>query len=63
MDANVGAEFILFVRDRETGRLVFNADAIRALGLSPIELQQRGYGLSNDIASPALAPESEQVAG
>jgi hypothetical protein len=41
MQMNAVAEVSLFVRDRETGRLVFNSEAIRALGLSPVELKQR----------------------
>lgn len=46
----------LFVRDRVTGRLVFNPKAIEALGLSPTELAQRGYPLDGEVASPGEGP-------
>ena len=58
----VDAEVSLFVRDRESGRLVFNSEAIRALGLSPMELLQRGYSLNVETDSPAAAPDNRQVA-
>jgi hypothetical protein len=45
-------EVSLFVRDRITGRLVFNSKAIEALGLSPVELTERGYPVDRE-ASPA----------
>jgi hypothetical protein len=54
------AEVCLFVRDARTGRVVFNAEAIRALGLSPVELRQRGYALGGQVDS---APASETTAG
>jgi hypothetical protein len=40
-------EVRLFVRDRVTGRLVFNSKAIGALGLEPTELAQCGYPLDS----------------
>ena len=40
-------EVSLFVRDPDTGRLVFNSKAIEALGLCPAELAQRGYALDS----------------
>jgi hypothetical protein len=49
----------LFVRDRATGRLVFNAKAIQALGLSPLDLSQRGYPVGDEIAGPAMVPEEQ----
>ena len=58
----VDAEVSLFVRDHETGRLVFNSKAVRALGLSPLELKRRGYSLDLEIASPAIAPDDGPVA-
>jgi hypothetical protein len=36
-------EVILFIRDEQTGRLLFNDRAAQALGLDPIQLQQRGF--------------------
>lgn len=43
MQIEADREVSLFVRDRVTGRLVFNSKAIEALGLSPAELAERGY--------------------
>jgi PAS domain-containing protein len=63
MDRKVDAEVSLFVRDRDTGRLVFNSEALRALGLSPVELKQRGYALKGEISSPAVVPDDGPVAG
>jgi hypothetical protein len=40
-------EVSLFVRDPDTDRLVFSSKAIQALGLSPVELAQRGYLLDS----------------
>jgi hypothetical protein len=45
MQIQADTEVSLFVRDRVTGRLVFNSKAIEALGLKPTELAQRGYNL------------------
>jgi hypothetical protein len=36
---------VLFVRDETTGRLAFNAQALRALGIDPAEARDRGYPL------------------
>jgi hypothetical protein len=33
----------LFVRDEQTGRFILNAKALQALGINPVEAQQRGY--------------------
>jgi hypothetical protein len=33
----------LFVRDERTRRFLFNAKALQALGINPVEAQQRGY--------------------
>ena len=55
----IEAEVSLFVRDRATGRLVFNSKAIEALGLSPTELAQRGYPLDGEVASPVIVPEDQ----
>jgi hypothetical protein len=52
MQIEVDGEASLFVRDRITGRLVFNSKAIEALALSPAELEQRGYPLDREITSP-----------
>jgi hypothetical protein len=56
----VDTEVSLFVRDRVTGRLAFNPNAIKALGLSPTELAQRGYPLDG-VTSPPTVPEDGPV--
>jgi hypothetical protein len=56
-------EVSLFVRDRATGRLVFNSRAIEALGLSPAELAQRGYPLDREIHSLAIMPDDQPLDG
>lgn len=61
MQIQADTEVTLFVRDRVTGRLVFNSKAIEALGLQPKELVQRGYPLDGEIASPAIVPEEGPV--
>ena len=33
----------LFVRDEQSRRFVFNAKALQALGIDPMEAKQRGY--------------------
>jgi hypothetical protein len=43
MQIETVTELSLFVRDRVTGRLVFNPKAIEALGLKPTEPAPRGY--------------------
>jgi hypothetical protein len=59
MQIDTDAELSLFVRDRVTGRLVFNSKAIEVFGLSPTELARRGYPLDGDVVSPAIVPEDE----
>ncbi|MEJ2378493.1 MAG: hypothetical protein P8Y71_24945 [Pseudolabrys sp.] len=56
-------EVSLFVRDRTTGRLVFNSKALEALGLSPAELAERGYPLEAEIDNPAIVPKDQSLAG
>jgi hypothetical protein len=34
---------VLFVRDAKTGRYVFNAEALEALGVDPAKASQYGY--------------------
>ena len=48
-------EICLFVRDEQTGRFLFNAEALRALGINPVEAQQRGYPMNyqSDLAEAA----------
>jgi PAS domain-containing protein len=51
----------IFVRDPGTGRFVFNSKAIEALGLSPVELAQRGYPLERPTPRPAVELEDKPV--
>jgi hypothetical protein len=61
VQSQADTEVTLFVRDRVTGRLVFNSKAIEALGLQATELAQRGYPLDGEVASPAIVPEDGPV--
>ena len=46
MENKTDEEICLFVRDEQTGRFLFNAKALQALGINPVEAQQRGYPLN-----------------
>jgi hypothetical protein len=37
-------QITLFIRDEKTGRYAFNAKALKALGIDPAEVRERGYG-------------------
>jgi hypothetical protein len=39
-------QITLFVRDEKTGRYAFNARALKALGVDPVEARERGYPLN-----------------
>jgi hypothetical protein len=43
MESKSGEEICLFVRDEQTGRFLFNAKAMQALGFDPLQMQERGY--------------------
>ena len=45
MDRKSDEEIDLFVRDEQSGRFLFNAKALQALGIDPVEAQKRGYPL------------------
>ena len=53
MQIEVDVGVSLFVRDRATGRLVFNSKAVEALGLSPTELAQRGCEFDDRVGFQA----------
>ena len=38
----------VFVRDEQTGRSLFNARALKVLGIDPAQMQQRGYLLKEE---------------
>ena len=42
-EKNSDEEISFFLRDEQTGRYLFNATAPRALGVNPVQAQQRGY--------------------
>ena len=50
MDRKWGEEISLFVRDEQTGRLLFNAKALQALGINPVAAHQRGYPMKENSA-------------
>lgn len=56
-----GEEICLFVRDEQTGRFLFNAKALQALGISPVAAQQRGYPLKGQSSALAEAVEDVEV--
>jgi hypothetical protein len=47
-------EISLFVRDERTGRFYFNAKALHAMGISPIQAQQCGYLLQEPPDAPDI---------
>jgi hypothetical protein len=55
MERKSDEEICLFVRDEQTGRFLFNAKALRAFGINPVEAQQRGYPMKeqSDLAEAA----------
>ncbi len=51
-----GDQIAIFIREERTGRLAFNAQALRALGIDPAEVRARGYYLKDpDDHQPELA--------
>jgi hypothetical protein len=63
MDRESDEKISIFVRDEETGRLVFNESALQALGLNPAHVQQRGYPVGKPAAlTDADANKIEQAA-
>ena len=50
MKPKLDEEICLFVRDGQTGRFLFNAEALEALGINPVEAQQRGYPMKEQTA-------------
>ena len=55
MDRKSDEEIDLFVRDEQSGRFLFNAKALQALGIDPVEAQKRGYPLKIAEAVEELA--------
>lgn len=61
MDRKSDEEICLFVRDEQTGRFLINAKALQALGINPVEAQERGYPLTEQSA--LIAAEKDFAAG
>ena len=55
MEGKSGEEICLFVRDEQTGRFLFNATAMQALGFDPAQMQERGYLLKEPPEAPVVA--------
>ena len=49
MQRKSNEEICLFVRDEQSGRFLFDARALQALGIDLVKAQQRGYPLK-DVA-------------
>ena len=49
MQRKSNEEICLFVRDEQSGRFLFDARALQALGIDPVKARQRGYPLK-DVA-------------
>jgi PAS domain-containing protein len=43
MERKSEEDIAIFIRDEQSRRVVFNAKALQALGIDPMEAQQRGY--------------------
>jgi hypothetical protein len=63
MQIEADANASLFIRDRHTGRLVFNSNAVRALGVNPADLAKRGYPLDIELDSLATVSDGPPLAG
>jgi hypothetical protein len=50
----------LFFREKDSGRHVFNARALQALGIDPALASQRGYPISTVAADRGTEAKSEQ---
>jgi hypothetical protein len=48
-------QIALFIRDDTTGRYVFNAQALRALGIDPAVARDRGYPPKDERGSATLS--------
>ena len=56
METKSDEEICLFVRDEQSGRFLFNAKALEALGMNPVEAEQRGYPLKERSALAETVP-------
>ena len=58
MERKLDEEICPFVRDEQTGRFLFNAKALQALGINPVEARQRGYPTKEQ---PTMAEAEEDL--
>ena len=61
MGKKSGEEICLFVRDEQTGRFLFNAKALQALGINPVEALQRGYPTKEQSALAEAAGDPPRI--
>ena len=61
MERKSDEEISLFVRDAQTGRFHFNANALHALGINPMQAQQCGYLLKEPPDAPDTARHIAQT--
>ena len=52
METRSDENISLFVRDEQTRRVVFNAKALHALGIDPVQARERGYLMEEQNAMP-----------
>jgi hypothetical protein len=57
VEGKSGEEICLFVRDEQTGRFLFKAKALQALGINPVEAQRRGYPTKEQSALAEAAED------
>ena len=51
MPQNLDNQIALFIRDQKTGRRVFNAEALKILGIDLAVARERGYRLEDSDES------------
>jgi hypothetical protein len=57
MERKSEEDITIFIRDEQSGRVVFNAKALQALGIDPTEAEQRGYRIK-DQSETAKEPSA-----
>jgi hypothetical protein len=55
MQPQLDNQIALFICDETTGRYVFNAQALKALGIDPVEARDRGYSLKDEREAATLS--------
>jgi len=57
MKPKLDEEICLFVRDKQSGRFLFNPMALQVLGINPTEARQRGYPMKEQSALAEAAED------